>query len=333
MNHRIGVVGATGAVGTRLLSILEERKFGGAEFRLFSSPRSEGEKIKTHGKEWACRRLEAGCFRDLDWVFFDASDEVSKQWVPQALEAGAWVIDNSATYRMSPEVPLAVPEVNEAQIHSAIRAGKKLFAGPNCSTVQLTVALSPLHQAFGLKRVVVSTYQSVSGAGAAAMDELREQMTGNGGTSIFPHRIAANLIPRIGKAQADGFTSEEQKLMQESRKILGLPDLAIVATAVRVPTFLSHAESVAAEFERPAELELVRSAWKSLPAIEVLDDPQADIYPMNENTANRDCVSVGRLRKDPSVLSGVCFWVVSDNLRKGAALNAVQIAESIFRSL
>jgi aspartate-semialdehyde dehydrogenase len=326
---RIGVVGATGAVGTRLLSILEERAFGATDLRLFASERSRGRKIATHGRLWECDVLSKGCFSGLDWVFFDASDEISKQWVPEALSSGARVIDNSAVYRMDPGVVLGVPEVNGEAIQAAARSGARLFAGPNCSTVQLTVALRPLASTFGLKRVLVSTYQSVSGAGSAAMDELKAQMAGGSDRSIFPHQIAANLIPRIGKVQDDGFTSEEQKLMLETRKILALPRLPIAATAVRVPTFLSHAESAFVELERAATLDQVIGAWKRAPGLEWVDDPGRDLYPTNENTSNRDTVSVGRLRLDPSVESGVCFWVVSDNLRKGAALNAVQIAESI----
>ncbi len=329
MSVRVGVVGATGAVGTRLLSILEERSFGATELRLFASERSKGRQITSHGREWECQVLAKACFDGLDWVFFDASDEISRQWVPEALGSGARVIDNSAVYRMDPAVVLGVPEVNREAIESSVRRGDRLFSGPNCSTVQLTVALQPLSEAFGIKRVLVSTYQSVSGAGAAAMDELQAQMVGGDERSIFPHRIAANLIPRIGKVQDDGFTSEEQKLMLETRKILGLPNLPIAATAVRVPTFLSHAESVFVEFARPASLDDISRVWKQAPGLEWVDDPGRDLYPTNENTSGRDMVSVGRLRLDPSVSSGVCFWVVSDNLRKGAALNAVQIAESI----
>lgn len=326
---RIGVVGATGAVGTRLLSILEERKFAASELRLFASSRSVGKKISSQGREWSCGVLSPGCFDGLDWVFFDASDEISREWVPRALASGCKVIDNSAVYRMDPAVPLVVPEVNGTEAIAAVRKGQKLLAGPNCSTVQLTAALAPLSSRCGLKRVVVSTYQSVSGAGSAAMDELSAQMKGGQDRSIFPHRIAANLIPRIGKPGNDGFTSEEQKLMQESRKILGLPELAIVATAVRVPTFLSHAESVFVELERSFELSEISAIWKASPGLEWVDDPARDLYPTNETTAGRDGVSIGRLRRDPSVANGLCFWVVSDNLRKGAALNAVQIAETI----
>jgi len=327
------VVGATGAVGSRLLKILEERKFPVSDLRLYASERSVGKRVHSYEKERVCELLSKGCFAGLDWIFFDASDEISKIWVDEALGSGAWVIDNSAVYRMDPTTPLVVPEVNWTELQKAIKSGGRLIAGPNCSTVQLTVALAPLQQAFGIKRVVVSTYQSVSGAGAAAMEELSAQMAGSLDRSVFPHRIAANLIPRIGKVLEDGFTSEEQKLMQETRKLLGVPGLPVVATAVRVPTFLSHAESVFVELDRSATLEQVRALWSRSPGVELVDDPARDLYPTNENTSNRDAVSVGRLRQDPSVSNGLCFWVVSDNLRKGAALNAVQIAESIQKIL
>jgi aspartate-semialdehyde dehydrogenase len=327
--EKVGVVGATGAVGSRLLSILEERGFPVAEIRLFASERSQGKNVEFLGRSSACRTLQPGCFEGLDFVFFDASDEISREWVPEALRSGAWVIDNSAVYRLDETVPLVVPEVNEAVLEMSVRSGRRLIAGPNCSTVQLVAALRSIHELAGLRRVVVSTYQSVSGAGSAAMDELRQQVSTDVPASIFPHRIAFNLIPRIGKVQEDGFTSEEQKLMRETRKILGIPELKIVATAVRVPTLISHAESVFVELEKDLSPERLRDAWSRMPGLSVLDEPGSDIYPMNENTANRDGVAVGRIRRDPSVDRGLCFWVVSDNLRKGAALNAVQIAESI----
>jgi len=333
MFTKVGVVGATGAVGSRMLSILEQRNFQVSELRPFASALTRGKEISFQGTQWPCRILEKGCFEGLDLVFFDVSDEISKEWVPEALAAKACVIDNSAVFRLDSGVSLGVPEVNRDAIVSAWSSGGRLFAGPNCSTVQLVVALSPLMKAVGLKRVVVSTYQSVSGAGAAAMDELKSQMEGPADPQIFPHPIASNLIPRIGKALDDGFTSEEMKLMLESRKILGLPELPIVATAVRVPTLVSHAEAVFVETERECSLEKAREIWSQSEGVELLDELNRDVYPMNINTANRDSVAVGRIRRDPSVTHGLCFWVVSDNLRKGAALNAVQIAETIRTSV
>jgi aspartate-semialdehyde dehydrogenase len=329
--ERVGVVGATGAVGSRLLSILEERAFPVSELRPFASERSVGKRISFSSREWSCEALRPGCFKELDFVFFDVSDEISSRWVPEALESGAYVIDNSAVYRLKDDVPLVVPEVNAGSLQEAIRAHQRLVAGPNCSTVQLVLALKALQDRAGLKRVVVSTYQSVSGAGSAAMEELQRQVQSQSEATVFPHPIAFNLIPRIGKGLADGFTSEEQKLMLESRKILGQADLPIVATAIRVPTLISHAESVFVELDREISPAEARALWMDFPGVQVMDDLALDCYPMNLNTAGSDAVAIGRIRKDPSVLSGLAFWVVSDNLRKGAALNAVQIAESIRR--
>ncbi len=324
---RVGVVGATGAVGSRLLAILEERGFAVSELRPFASPRSRGKFVSFANQQWPCRELESGCFEGLSLVFFDASDEVSAKWVPEALAAGAVVVDNSATFRMDADVPLLVPEVNASQATSAWASGQRLFAGPNCSTVQLVMALAPLQCVAGLKRVVVSTYQSVSGAGTAAMHELQQQSLGGRAVEVFPHRIAENLIPRIGGVRDGGFTSEEDKLMRETQKILGTSPLPIVATAVRVPTLLCHAESVFVELERELSPEAARKLWSETSGVVVWDDLALDLYPMNENASNQDVVAIGRIRRDPSVPHGLCFWVVSDNLRKGAALNAVQIAE------
>jgi aspartate-semialdehyde dehydrogenase len=302
----------------------------------------------------------------VDIAFFDASDAVSKEWVPQAAEAGAWVIDNSATYRMEQDIPLVVPEINGAGVEkramqgaSALKARERIFAGPNCSTVQMVMALKPLLDRYGLKRVVVSTYQSTSGAGTAAVDELKDQAHGVLNSKVsgrpsepsrsasapkaFPHQIAFNCIPHIGGFKDDGYTSEEKKLMAETRKILDLPSLSITATAIRVPTFSCHAESVNVEFLRPFELKDVRSALASQPGVILQDDPAHHLYPMGwagesrdfeavESGTGRDAVYVGRLRRDPSVENGLNLWIVSDNLRKGAALNAIQIGETIIRS-
>jgi aspartate-semialdehyde dehydrogenase len=231
---------------------------------------------------------------------------------------------------MKTDVPLVVPEINGDQAIEAYRSGQKLFAGPNCSTVQLVMALAPLHAAYGIRRVVASTYQSVSGAGREAVSEFFGQIAQ--GVDAYPprhlaHPIAQNLIPQIGKFGSDGFSSEETKIMQESRKILGLPDLRIVATAVRVPTEVVHCESVAIEFDRACTIEGVRQALSDFPGIAVQDDPALGIYPMNLTSRDQDLVAVGRIRRDPSVDSGVTLWIASDNLRKGAALNAIQIAE------
>lgn len=332
---KVAVVGATGAVGRVLLSILEERGFPVEELIPFASSRSEGKPVHFANREFRAQVLKPGCFQGVDLVFFDASDAVSKEWVPQAADAGAWVIDNSATFRMEPDIPLVVPEVNGGLLNSpslGVSPRNRIIAGPNCSTVQLVVALEPIRARWGLRRVIVSSYQSVSGAGTAAMHELTTQTSGalEGTVSspqVFPHPIAFNCIPQIGGFNDDGYSSEERKIMLESRKILSLPELRITATAVRVPTYLSHCESVQVECEKPFEILEVRSALEAAAGVKVVDQPRSSLYPMAITGANQDPVYVGRLRRDSSVENGLNLWVVSDNLRKGAALNAVQIGE------
>ncbi len=349
---KIAIVGATGAVGQELRSILEQRKFPIRELIPFASSRSEGQEVMLGARGFKCQVLKKGCFEDVQIAFFDASDAVSLEWVMEAAISGAWVVDNSAAYRMEKDIPLVVPEVNGHLVESLMAKGaalqprERVIAGPNCSTVQLVVPLQALHRKWGLKRVVVSSYQSTSGAGAAAMDELKNQTQGALTGKVVPaeaftHQIAFNCIPHIGGFKDDGFTSEEHKIMQESRKILGLPQLRIVATAVRVPTLSCHGESVNVELERACTPEEARSAIRAQPGIVVQDDPSRNIYPMGltaaddlvESGTGRDPVYVGRIRRDPSVDNGLSFWVVSDNLRKGAALNAVQIGEVLARSL
>jgi aspartate-semialdehyde dehydrogenase len=319
--------------------VLEQRKFPVGELVPFASARSDGKALRYAGREFRCRALKPGCFEGIDIVFFDASDAVSKEWVKSAAEAGAWVVDNSATHRMDQDIPLIVPEVNAARIEERIRKGAKavsvrerIIAGPNCTTVQLVVALKPLRDRFGLKRLVLSTYQSVSGAGTAAMDELSEQtaevLAGKSARpKVFPHAIAFNCIPHIGGFKDDGYTSEEQKLMAETRKILELPNLRISATAVRVPTLACHGESVNIETEKPCSPEEARAALAQQSGVVVEDEPGHNLYPMGVKGVGQDAVYVGRIRKDSSVENGLNLWVVSDNLRKGAALNAVQVGE------
>ncbi len=351
---RIAIVGATGAVGQQLLKILDEKKFPARELKLFASSRSIGRVVSWQGQNYTCQGLEKNCFAESDLVFFDASDAVSKEWVPQAAAAGAWVVDNSATFRMENDVLLIVPEVNGSALEKLVKSKgssdflprERIIAGPNCSTVQMVVALKPILDRWGLRRVVVSTYQSTSGAGAAAMDELTEQtrnfLSGEEVRSqIFAHSIAFNCIPQIGGFKDDGYTSEEHKMMAEARKLLGLPGLKISATAVRVPTYSAHAESINVECERPFELEEVRQALRAQAGAVLQDDPKNQVYPLGmtgqgdrvESASGRDAVYVGRVRRDPSVDHGINLWVVSDNLRKGAALNAVQIAEVLLKAL
>lgn len=328
---RVAIVGATGVVGERLISILQQRDFPATDLKLFASPRSLGKKIKFKAREIVCEVLQTGCFDQTQFVFFDASDAISKEWVPQAVKSGAWVIDNSAVFRMDDQVPLMVPEING---HLVSQAPKKIISGPNCSTAGLVMALAPLHQKFGLKRVVVSTYQSVSGAGREAMNELDSQIKARWDkqeirSRNFVHPIAYECIPQIGSFKGSPWTGEEQKIMEETKKILGLPQLKISATAVRVPTQVGHGESVYAEFEKAPELAQVRQALNEFNGVRVLDEPSNSIYPLCALAAGGDEVLVGRIRRDPDIEQGLSFWVVSDNLRKGAALNAVQIGERL----
>lgn len=340
---KVAVVGATGAVGQQLLSILKERKFPVGELVPFASSRSAGKKVTFDGREYTVQAMTPGCFQGVDMAFFDASDAVSKEWVPQAAKSGAWVIDNSATFRMDKEVPLMVPEVN-GDLLTTVREGSRIIAGPNCSTVQLVMALKPIQREWGLKRVLVSSYQSASGAGAAAMEELAEQTRAALAKKTvipqaFKHQLAFNCIPQIGGFKDDGYTSEEQKIMEESRKILDQPGLRVSATAVRVATFSCHGETVNVECEKSFTLDAIRESLRGFPGVILQDDPSQFIYPMGnagassavESGTGRDAVYVGRIRKDTSVDNGLNFWVVSDNLRKGAALNAVQIGELITR--
>lgn len=344
MNPTIAVVGATGAVGQEMFRVLEERKFEFKDLIPFASERSRGKKLKLRDREFECRVLEPGCFKGVDIAFFDASDAVSSRWVPEAAESGAWAVDNSGAFRNADDLPLIVPEVNGALLDQltaraqSLSPRQRIIAGPNCTTVQLVVALKPLSDRYGLKRVVVSTYQATSGAGAAASTELKEatRMAIDGGRMqpvLFAHPIAFNCIPQIGGFKDDGFTSEEHKIMTETRKIMGLPSLKIVATSVRVPTLSGHGESVFVELQKPCNAEEAREAMRGQPGLELQDDPSKSHYPMGLNSEHQDPVFVGRIRRDPSVDAGLSFWVVSDNLRKGAALNAVQIGERLLAGL
>lgn len=351
---KVAIVGATGAVGREVLSILDQRKFPVGELVPFASGRSAGKTLSFQGRTFTVQALKKGCFEGVDIAFFDASDAVSQEWVPEAANAGAWVVDNSANYRMDPDVLLLVPEVNGHLLESRLKEKSfnqggyktRVIAGPNCSTVQMVVALKPIHDQWGLERVVVSTYQSTSGAGTAAMEELAQQTASilNGKEhppKAFAHQIAFNCIPHIGGFKEDGYTSEEQKLMAETRKIMELPELRISATAIRVPTFSCHAESVNVELKKPFETMQIKNALKSQPGVILQDDPAQKHYPMGvpggnssvEGASGHDAVYVGRIRKDLSVNNGLNLWIVSDNLRKGAALNAIQIGEMLLRHL
>lgn len=326
-NPVIAIVGATGLVGNEMLVVLEERKLPIAEVRLFASQDSVGEVYKFRQDEVSVKLLEEDSFEGVDIALFATSAELSAKFVPLAVKAGAIAIDNSSNFRMSSDVPLVVPEVN---FESA--RGKKIIANPNCSTIQLVPVLQAIHEIAGLKHVVVSTYQSVSGAGKAALDELWSQSIAVFNQSemtheAFQHQIAFNCIPQIDVLMDNGFTKEEYKIINESRKILGIPDLKITATAVRVPVFYSHAESVFVETERPITPEGLCEKLSKCPGVAVHATPEE--YPMQLEVAGTDDIHVGRIRRDESVPHGLSLWIVADNVRKGAALNAVQIAERL----
>jgi aspartate-semialdehyde dehydrogenase len=324
----IAIVGATGLVGSEMLVITEERGIPCSEMRLLASKDSVGEVYKFHDKEVEVAELKEDSFDGVDFALFGTSAELSAKFAPIAVKAGAVVIDNSSHFRMDPQIPLVVPEVNL----SAVTKDTKIIANPNCSTIQLVTVLNLIHELAGLKHVVVSTYQSVSGAGKNALDELwsqtiaicnQQEMT----QEVFQHQIAFNCIPQIDLFLEDGYTKEEHKIIKESRKILGIPDLRITATAVRVPVFFSHAESVFVETERelsPDDFVKGLSAKSGIVARGAMEQ-----YPMQIDIAGQDEVYVGRIRKDISVDHGLSFWIVADNVRKGAALNAVQIMERL----
>ena len=329
----VGIVGATGLVGKELLKVLEERDLSISTLRLWASEKSAGSTVVFDEQNYKVEELKEGVFdgSKLDFIFFAAGGEVSERYVPEAADSGAFVIDNSSFFRMDPEVPLVVPEVNPHAVDQA--KDSKIIANPNCSTIQMIVALKPLHDLAGLKRVIVSTYQAVSGAGKEAMDELETQVGALFSQTaiekkVFPHQIAFNCIPQIDVFAEDGYTKEEWKMMLETPKIMSLPDLKVSATCVRVPVFMCHSESVTLEFEKEIEPEAARLALDKFPGVQVWDDPKTNNYPLNFNLADEDDVFVGRIRKDRSVPHGLHLWVVADNLRKGAATNAVQIAET-----
>ena len=328
--YAVAVVGATGAVGREMVEILEERKFPIGELRLLASERSAGEEIVYCGKELAVDLLTDDVLGGLDFALFSAGADVSRRFAPVAVQQGAIVIDNSSAFRMEPNVPLVVPEVNPA----ALGRHQGLIANPNCSTIQMVVALKPLHDAATISRIVVTTFQSVSGTGREAMDELLDQTRAILGfqaveQKVYPHQIAFNCLPHIDEFEADGYSREEMKLANETRKILNDPTIRITATTVRVPVFRGHSESVNIETERPLGANEARALLTEAPGVVVMDDPKRAVYPLPLDAAGNDAVYVGRIREDRSVEHGLNLWIVSDNLRKGAALNAVQIAEAL----
>ncbi|MEM6536006.1 MAG: aspartate-semialdehyde dehydrogenase [Pseudomonadota bacterium] len=331
MSLRVAVVGATGNVGRELFNIMDERKFPADKVHAVASRRSLGRQCSYGDQTLSCEDLEAFDFSQVDVVLMSAGGSVSKEWAPKIAAAGAIVIDNSSAWRMDPDVPLVVPEVNGEAV---LGYGKKnIIANPNCSTAQLVVALKPLHQAAGIKRVVVSTYQSVSGAGKAAMDELWTQTKGlfvnDAPTPTeFSRQIAFNVIPQIDVFMDDGFTKEEWKMTVETKKILD-ESIALTATCVRVPVFVGHSESVNVELEDPLSVDQARELFREADGVVLIDNPAEDQYVTPVESVGEWASYVSRVRKDPTVENGLAFWNVSDNLRKGAALNAVQIAEEL----
>ncbi len=332
MGYKVAVVGATGNVGREMLNILAERAFPADEVVALASRRSMGVEVSYGDKILKVKTLEQYDFSDVDICLMSAGGAVSKDYSPKIAAQGAVVIDNSSTWRMDPDVPLIVPEVNADAVAGFRKKG--IIANPNCSTAQLVVALKPLHDKARIKRVVVSTYQSVSGAGKEAMDELFSQtkavftLQDVEGDSKFPKRIAFNLIPQIDVFMEDGFTKEEWKLMMETKKILD-PKIKLVATCVRVPVFIGHSEAANVEFEQPISVEEARAILRSAPGCVVIDKHEPGGYVTPHEAAGEDATYISRIRTDPTVDNGLVLWIVSDNLRKGAALNAVQIAESL----
>jgi aspartate-semialdehyde dehydrogenase len=328
---RVAVVGASGAVGERMIRLLEERRFPLRSIKFLASARSAGKTVKFRGEDHPILELSPGAFAGVEIVLSSTPAGVSREWSPIAAAAGAVVVDNSSAFRMDPDVPLVVPEVNPHDIAKH----RGIIANPNCSTIQMVVALKPLHDVARVRRVVVSTYQSVSGAGLKGIHELNAQtqahvaQTEPPAPSKFAHPIFDNCIPQIDEFLPSGYTKEEMKMVNETRKIMGDASIDVSPTCVRVPVAVSHSESVLVETERPITVEQVRAVWASAPGLTVIDDPLNRAYPLASAAVGKDDVFVGRIRQDLHQPNTLLFWCVSDNLRKGAATNAVQIAERL----
>jgi aspartate-semialdehyde dehydrogenase len=324
-NYNVAIAGATGLVGRKFISILEQRNFPVADIRFLASERSAGKKLKFREQEFPVEVLKEDSFKGMDFALFSAGGSVSLKFAPFAAESGATVIDNSNAWRMNEKVPLIVPEVNA----HALNGDHKIIANPNCSTIQMVVAIKPLHDVAKIKRVVVSTYQSVSGKGNAAVDDLKRDSATylQDPTKTHPKQFAFNAVPHIDVFLEDDSTKEETKMVNETRKIMGEPNMPVSATCVRVPVETGHCCSINLEFESPLDAQAAREILSTAPGIIVMDDPKEQIYPTPLMAAGKDEVFVGRIRKDVSVKNGLNLWVVADNVRKGAALNAIQIAE------
>ena len=326
--YHVAVVGATGAVGVELLRVMERRNFPVMDLRLLASPRSAGKNLTFRGEKQVVEILQENSFAGIDLAFFSAGSETAKRFAPVAQRAGAVVIDNSSAFRMDAEVPLVIPEINpdDARTH------RWLIANPNCTTAVALMALHPLHQAFGLRRVFASSYQAVSGSGARAIAELREQVEASvhdasAVPQVYPHPIAFNVLPHVDSFLENGYTREEMKLQNEGRKILHLPGFRASLTCVRVPVYRAHSVALSAEFDRAVSVQGAREVLGAAPGIDLIDEPSANRYPTPLEAAGKDNCQVGRLRIDCALENGLAFWVAGDQLLKGAALNAVQIAE------
>jgi len=331
--YNVAIVGATGMVGQEFIKVLLQRKFPARNILLYASDRSAGRKMFVGHQEIVVKETANDSFDNVDIALFSAGSDISKHFAPIAAKAGALVIDNSAAWRMDPRVPLVVPEVNGEDI----KKHRGIIANPNCSTIQMVVALYPLHKVNPIKRIMVATYQSVSGTGIAAVEELTKQSKtvlegGNVVPHVYAHQIAFNLLPEIDVFLENGYTKEEWKMVEETRKIMHAEDIAISATCVRAPVFVSHSEVIQIDFNEYMSPEEARSLLSKAPGVKVLDDPNVSLYPQPWLAAGTDDVYVGRIRSDASYLNGLVIWVVSDNIRKGAALNAVQIAEEAVKN-
>lgn len=324
----IAVVGATGMVGQEFIKILEQRSFPVRHVSLFASGKTAGKKVLVFGREVEVREIGPHAFQGIDLAFFSAGTEISQRSAPVAVQEGAVVVDNSVAFRMNTRVPLVVPEVNPQDI----RRHSGIIANPNCSTIQMVVALNPLHKVNPIRRIVVDTYQSVSGTGREAVEELSTQSKAvlegrNAVPHVYPHQIGFNLIPEIDVFLDNGYTREEWKMLQETRKIMHAPDIAISATCVRVPVYIGHSEAIHVEFTRPITAVEAKQILSEAPGVRLQDDPDVNLYPQPWEVAGNDDVYVGRVREDVSQPNGLVMWVVADNVRKGAALNGIQIAE------
>ena len=333
-NPRVAIAGATGAVGVEILKCLEQRNFPLADLKLLASHRSVGKKMMFRGREIAVEELTPVSFAGVDIALFSAGGDISRQYAPIAAAEGCVVVDNSSAFRQDDDVPLVVPEINGA---AALDHPRNIIANPNCTTIITLMALYPLHLRFGLRMIIASSYQAVSGSGQHGISELQQQVKAivegrEPVCSTYPRQIAFNVLPQIDKFTDTGYTKEELKMLNEGRKIMSLPDLAVSCTCVRVPVYRSHSISCVAQFEKPVDVESARACFVGMPGVALMDDPERGVWPTPLDSTNGDTCYVGRIRKDMAIPNALNLWVVGDQVRKGAALNAVQIAELLVRA-